>query len=70
MLIPKSSRVSFRISPGWTGDSLLVLFGDFDVLGMSGTPSKADSILIIDPDAVLSFPVASQSLQLIAGRNP
>jgi hypothetical protein len=35
---------------------------------MSIAPDKANSPLLIDADRVLAFPVASQSLQLIAGR--
>jgi hypothetical protein len=32
-------------------------------------PGKADSVLIVDPDAVLSFAVSPQGFQSIAGRD-
>ena len=35
---------------------------------MTLTPGKTDSPLIIDPNRMLSFPIASQRFQLISGR--
>jgi hypothetical protein len=37
---------------------LAVVFGDFDVRGTILFPGKADSVLIVDPDAVLPFAVS------------
>jgi hypothetical protein len=31
---------------------------DFDVFGIAVTPSEADAVPIVDPDAVLSLPAA------------
>src|SRR5579871_4405871 len=69
MLIPKSRSVSLRISPGWTGGSLAVVLGDFDLLGMTFLLHKTDAVLIIDPDAALAFPISSQSFQAISRWN-
>jgi hypothetical protein len=76
MLIPKSSNVSLRISPGCIGGNLhvivlllAVVFGDFDVIRPILSPGKTDSILIVDPDAVLSRAVSLKGLQSIAGRD-
>jgi hypothetical protein len=41
---------------------------DLDVIAMAVAPHEADSPLIVDANGVLSFSVAAQSLQLIAGR--
>jgi hypothetical protein len=48
---------------------LAVVFGDFDVIGSILFPGKTDSILIVDPDAVLSRAVSLKGLQSIAGRD-
>jgi hypothetical protein len=45
------------------------VFGDFDIMGSVLFPGKADSILIVDSDAVLSVAISLESLQAIAGRN-
>jgi len=37
---------------------LAVVFGDFDVMGTILFPSKADSVLIVDPDALLSLAIS------------
>lgn len=42
---------------------------DFDVLSAGIDPSKTHPELIIDPDTVLTFPVAFKSFQSIPGRN-
>jgi hypothetical protein len=41
---------------------------DFDVIAMAVAPDEADPPLIVDANGVLSFSVAPQGLQLIAGR--
>jgi len=44
--------------------------GDFDVMGTILFPGKADSVLIVDPDAVLHLAVSLKRFQLVAGRDP
>src|SRR5260370_42317589 len=61
-----SSRVSLRISPGWTGASLAVVLRDFGISGMSFVKGEANAVLVVDPDAVLPFAVAAQHFQAIA----
>src|SRR3546814_17462756 len=70
---------SRRISPGWVLiriflSSILVrradirpsvmIVDDFDVL-CAIVPDEADSILPVDPNAVLAFPVSLQGFQLV-----
>jgi hypothetical protein len=43
-----------------------MIVDDFHIVTMAFTPDKTDSPLIIDPDRVLSFPIASQRFQLIS----
>ena len=69
-------KSSSRISPGWIGSSRLVTIlapsvrvGDLNVEGISITPNKADSPLVVDPDAVLPFAVPFQFLQPIPRRH-
>jgi hypothetical protein len=45
-----------------------VIVDDFDIVAMALTPDKTDSPLIIDPNRVLPFPIASQCFQLISWR--
>src|SRR5262245_19667179 len=66
---PKSCRVSLRISPGWMGFSLLVVFCDLDMLGIVFSPHKANTVLIVDANAVLSLAITSQSFQSVARRD-
>jgi hypothetical protein len=40
---------------------------DFDFVGITVLPAKADPVLIVDPDAVLPDPVSSQALEAIPG---
>jgi hypothetical protein len=40
---------------------------DFHVLGSPMLPAKADSELVVDPDRILSRPIANESLEVIAG---
>src|SRR5918996_4697594 len=47
----------------------LVIVDDLDVVGIATMPSKADSPLIVDPDAVLSEPITSQPLKPVARRH-
>jgi hypothetical protein len=47
-----------------------VVVDDLDIGGPSDSPREADAPLLIDSDAVLAFPVASQFLQPVPGRDP
>jgi hypothetical protein len=40
----------------------LMIIDDFHIVAMALTPDKTDSPLIIDPNRVLPFPIASQVL--------
>jgi hypothetical protein len=46
-----------------------MVVNDLNILGVVTGPAKADSPLIVDPDAVLPASVAPQGLQSIAGRD-
>ena len=45
-----------------------MIIHDFYVIGISVSPNKADSPLVIDTDAVLAPAVAFQGFQMIVGR--
>jgi hypothetical protein len=44
-----------------------VVVDDFDVCGVVASPHKADTPLLVDTNAVLSGPIATQFLQPIGG---
>jgi len=44
-----------------------MIIDDLDIKGMAILPSKADTPLIVDADAVLSSPVTAQFFETIAG---
>ena len=46
-----------------------MIIDDFDILSAGIGPSETHPELVIDPDAVLSFPVTFKSLQMIPGRD-
>ncbi len=48
----------------------LVVVHDFDLVGTIVVPHKADTPLVIDADAVLSFAVPLERFQMVAGGNP
>jgi hypothetical protein len=47
----------------------LVIICDFDCFGISGLPTEAHAVLVIDADTVVTGAVASQRFQPIARRN-
>jgi hypothetical protein len=47
-----------------------VVIGDFNLGGIPALPTKADSALIVDADAVLPRAVSPQGFQAVAWRNP
>jgi len=47
----------------------LVIVGDLNIKGITVLPSEADPPLVVDPDAVLTFPIAGQLLETIPGWN-
>lgn len=71
---------SRKISPGCIGGgrrlgsrtiaifSPLVIINNLDIVRSAFDPSKANSILVIDPDAVLPSPITFQSFKAIARR--
>jgi hypothetical protein len=42
-----------------------VVVRDFDFVGMIIHPSKADAILVVDPDAELSYAVTPETLEAV-----
>ena len=48
---------------------LAVVLGDFDIMGAVLFPGKADSVLIVDPYAVLPCVISVKGFQPIAGRH-
>jgi hypothetical protein len=46
-----------------------VVIRNLDLIGISRLPSKANTILLIDPDAVLPSSVPAQALKPISGRD-
>jgi hypothetical protein len=47
----------------------LVVIDDLDIAGIAIPRLKTDSVLIVDPDAVLPFSVNLKRLQLVARRH-
>src|SRR3546814_14801535 len=45
-----------------------MIVGYFDIVGMSARPAKANAVLVINPNRVLTFSIALQLLQLVARR--
>src|SRR5713101_2866404 len=77
-LIPNGSRrSSLRIRPGCTGGrsfvflsdmrSLSVVINDLYVVGVTVLPDETNTVLIVDPNAVLPRSVALENFQPIAG---
>jgi hypothetical protein len=46
-----------------------VIIDNLDVVRITVTPNKADAILIIDANAVLTLATSTESLKAIAGKN-
>ena len=51
------------------GDRALVVVRDFDFLGITLLPDEAHSVLVVDPNAVLSTPAAAEAFEAITRRN-
>jgi len=49
-------------------DSASVVIGDFNLLGTGVRPGEADPVLLVDPNAVLSFPLSRQGFQSVTRR--
>jgi hypothetical protein len=47
----------------------LVVVDDLDVMGVAVAPDKADSESVVNPDAVLTPPVAAQRVQPVSGKD-
>jgi hypothetical protein len=50
------------------GGFLSVIIDDFNVMGVTFRPGKADPVLMVDPDAVLPGAVSFEGLQVISGQ--
>jgi hypothetical protein len=46
-----------------------MVIGNFNLEGIAITPCEADSVLVVDPDAVLSCSVTLERFQVIAREN-
>jgi len=46
----------------------LVVVGDFDFVRIATLPTKADAILVVNPNAVLSTSVSAQTLKAVPRR--
>lgn len=46
-----------------------MIVGDFDVVGVALVPTKANSPLVVDADAVLTGTVATEQFEVIPGGN-
>jgi hypothetical protein len=46
-----------------------VVVGDFNLVDIAVPPIKADSILVVDPNAMLPFPISTKTLQPVSGRD-
>lgn len=60
---------------GWQSPTLrhgspqtLVVVHDLNILGVAIHPNEADAVSIVDPDAVLSSPVAGQRFEPVSGK--
>ena len=47
----------------------LVIVNNFDIVGVTVFPAKADAILLVNADAVLATTIAMQRLKTIPGGN-
>src|SRR5690606_13949748 len=71
-VIPNPSmKSSIRISPGWIGSirSVSVVVDEFDIFSTSISPDEADPPSGVHTNAVLTTPVAGESLQPVPRRD-
>src|SRR5699024_8734132 len=69
-VMPKPSMKSFmRTSPAWIGSILSVVVNDLHLLRSDVRPHEPDTRLVVDPDAVLSVPIALEGLEPVSGRD-
>lgn len=47
---------------------VLVVIGDFYIVGVSPIPAEANAVLVVDPDAILPVTVSLQCFELVARR--
>ena len=47
-----------------------MVIDDLDLMGIAVLPMEANTLLLVDPDAVLTAPATLERLQAIARRNP
>ena len=48
---------------------LLVVVGDFDVVDIAVPPIEADSVLVVDPYAMLPLPISAKTLKSVSRRH-
>jgi hypothetical protein len=58
-----------KTSPRWIGSILSVVVNDLHLLRSGVGPHEADPPLVVDPDAVLSDPIALGGLKPVSGRD-
>jgi hypothetical protein len=46
-----------------------MVINNFNVERIAVLPNETEAILIVDPDAVLTLPIAPQSFQMISGKD-
>jgi hypothetical protein len=46
-----------------------MVINDFDIIRITALPDETDTPLLVYPDAVLTFPVMMQGLQMVGRRN-
>jgi hypothetical protein len=47
---------------------MLVVVGDFDIVGVAAIPAKTDTVLVVDPNAMLAGAVTLEGFEAVAGR--
>src|SRR5665213_1824771 len=63
-------RLAVWIAKNRHGSFLSVIVDDFDVVRLRIQPDKANPVLIVDPNAVLSLSASLQCFKMISGRLP
>src|SRR5665213_1739122 len=63
-------RLAVWIAKNRHGSFLSVIVDDFDVVRLRIQPDKADPVLIVDPNAVLTLSASLQCFKMISGRLP
>src|SRR5699024_11849739 len=62
-------KSSMRTSPGWIGSILSVVVNDLHLLGSGVRPCETNPPLVVDPDTVLTDPIALEGLESVTRRD-